>query len=172
MESRPPKSAGIRFALQERSIYRFWLLVSEVQRCLAAFYVAKFGRPANAWRIFSVIGDRGEISSSEVARLTRLERDKITRIVDHLVANKLMRRVQKDSDKRRISLVLTAKGRRVHRDFEAARRAIETEFLGALDPWERETLYRLLDKLQNRAGVMVDSKQAWRKFEPTARRRD
>jgi DNA-binding MarR family transcriptional regulator len=171
MESRPPKSAGIRFALQERSIYRFWLLVSEVQRCLATFYVAKFGRPANAWRIFSVIGDHGEISPSEVARLTKLERDKITRIVDSLVAQKLMRRIQKDADRRRISLLLTAKGKRVHRDLEAARRAIEAEFLGALDPWERDTLYRLLDKLQHRASVMFDSKQAWRKFDPAARRK-
>lgn len=170
MESRLPAPDGIRFALEERSIYRFWLLVTQVQRCLASFYVAKFGRPANAWRIFSVIGDRAEISPSEVARLTKLERDKITRIVDQLVAQKLMRRVQKDADKRRISLSLTAKGKRVHRELESARRAIEAEFLGALDPWERETLYRLLDKLQQRASVMFEGKQAWRRFDPAARR--
>ena len=171
MEKRLRVPAGIRFALEERSIYRFWLLVTQVQRCLAAFYVAKFGRPANAWRIFSVIGDRAEISPSEVARLTKLERDKITRIVDQLVAHKLMRRNQKSPDKRRVSLSLTAKGKRVHREFEAMRRAIEAEFLGALDAWEREALYRLLDKLQQRASVMFDGKQAWRKFDPSARRR-
>jgi DNA-binding MarR family transcriptional regulator len=171
MEKRLRVPAGIRFGLEERSIYRFWLLVTQVQRCLAAFYVAKFGRPANAWRIFSVIGDRAEISPSEVARLTKLERDKITRIVDQLVAHKLMRRIQKSPDKRRVSLSLTAKGKRVHREFEAMRRAIEAEFLGALDAWEREALYRLLDKLQQRASVMFDGKQAWRKFDPGARRR-
>jgi DNA-binding MarR family transcriptional regulator len=171
MEKRLHVPAGIRFAIEERSIYRFWLLVTQVQRCLAAFYVAKFGRPANAWRIFSVIGDRAEISPSEVARLTKLERDKITRIVDQLVAHKLMRRNQKSPDKRRVSLSLTAKGKRVHREFEAMRRAIEAEFLGALDAWEREALYRLLDKLQQRASVMFDGKQAWRKFDPSARRR-
>jgi DNA-binding MarR family transcriptional regulator len=171
MESRLPAPDGIRFALEERSIYRFWLLVTQVQRCLASFYVAKFGRPANAWRIFSVIGDRAEISPSEVARLTKLERDKITRIVDQLVAHKLMRRVQKDADKRRVSLSLTAKGKRVHRELESARRAIEAEFLGALDPWERETLYRLLDKLQQRASVMFEGKQAWRRFDPAAHRK-
>jgi DNA-binding MarR family transcriptional regulator len=171
MEKRLHVPAGIRFALEERSIYRFWLLVTQVQRCLAAFYVAKFGRPANAWRIFSVIGDRAEISPSEVARLTKLERDKITRIVDQLVAHKLMRRNQKSPDKRRVSLSLTAKGKRVRREFEAMRCAIEAEFLGVLDAWEREALYRLLDKLQQRASVMFDGKQAWRKFDPSARRR-
>ena len=169
MERGLPKTAGIRFALEERSIYRFWLLVTQVQRCLAAYYVAKFGRPANAWRIFSVIGDRAEISPSEVARLTKLERDKITRIVDQLVAHKLMRRNQRSPDKRRVSLTLTAKGKRVQREFEAMRRTIETEFLGALDAWEREALYRLLDKLQQRATVMFDGKQAWRKFDPSRR---
>jgi DNA-binding MarR family transcriptional regulator len=171
MEKRLRAPAGIRFALEERSIYRFWLLVTQVQRCLAAFYVAKFGRPANAWRIFSVIGDRTEISPSEVARLTKLERDKITRIVDQLVAHKLMRRNQKSPDKRRVSLSLTTKGKRVHREFETMRRTMEAEFLGALDAWEREALYRLLDKLQQRASVMFDGKQAWRKFDPSARRR-
>jgi DNA-binding MarR family transcriptional regulator len=170
MERRLPEATGIRFELEQRSIYRFWLLVTQVQRCLAAFYVAKFGRPANAWRIFSVIGERAEISPSEVGRLTQLERDKITRIVDRLVARQLMRRSQESSDKRRVSLSLTAKGRRVQRELETMRRTLEAEFLGALDPWERETLYRLLDKLQQRADLMFLGKQAWRKFDLGARR--
>ena len=119
---------------------------------------------------FSVIGDRTEIFPAS-ARRTKLERDKITRIVDQLVARGLMRRNQKHSDKRRVSLTLTAKGRRVHRELETMRRAIETEFIGAFDPWEREALYRLLDKLQERASLMFDGKQAWKKFDPGARRR-
>jgi DNA-binding MarR family transcriptional regulator len=171
MERRAVDLTGIRFTLQERSIYRFWLLVTQVQRCLAAYYVGKFGRPANAWRVFSVIGDRSEISPSEVARLTQLERDKITRIADQLVAQGLMRRNQKSADKRRVSLTLTAKGKRVNSEMDTARRAIEEEFLGALDPWEREALYRLLDKLQERATTMFEGKQAWRKFDPNLRRK-
>jgi DNA-binding MarR family transcriptional regulator len=171
MERKVVDTAGIRFALEERSIYRFWLLVTQVQRCLAAFYVARFGRPANAWRVFSVIGDRAEISPSEVARLTKLERDKITRIVDRLVAQGLMRRNQKSADRRRVSLSLTAKGKRVNAEMIAMRHAMETEFLGALEPWERESLYRMLDKLQERANVLFEGKQAWRKFEAAARQK-
>jgi len=82
-----------------------------------------------------------------------------------------MRRNQKSPDKRRVSLTLTAKGKRAHREFEAMRRTIEAEFLGALDAWEREALYRLLDKLQQRASVMFRRQAGWRKFAPTARRR-
>jgi hypothetical protein len=70
-----------------------------------------------------------------------------------------------------VSLSLTAKGKRVHRDLENMRQAIESEFIGALDPWERETLYRLLDKLQQRAIVMFDGKKAWKKFDPGPCRR-
>ena len=95
-------------------------------------------RPAGKWvaKVSGVIGDRTEISPSEVARRTKLKSEKITRIVDQLVARDLMRRNQKHSDKRRVSLTLTAKGRRVHRELETMRRAIETEFIGALDEWE------------------------------------
>ena len=166
MERRLPQAAGIRFALEERSIYRFWLLVTEVQRCLASYYVAKFGRPANAWRIFSVIGDRTEISPSEVARLTKLERDKITRIVDQLVAQGSD--APQPKELRQAASVVVADRERQARASRTGSHAarIETEFIGALDPWERETLYRLLDKLQQRASVMFDGKQAWKKFDP------
>jgi DNA-binding MarR family transcriptional regulator len=169
MERRIVDTTDSRVSLDERSIYRFWLLAAQIQRCLASFYVAKFGRPANAWHVFSVIGDHSEISPSEIARLTRLDRDKVTRIVDRLVAQGLMRRNQKSSDRRRVSLSLTAKGKRVHAEMEAMRRAVETEFLSALEPWERETLHRVLGKLQQRAQVMFEGKQAWRKFDPDAR---
>jgi len=158
-------SGAIRFDLQERSTYRFWLLVTQMQKCLAQFYVARIGRPANGWKIVMVVGRRAQVSAAEAGQLTDLEPDKVTRIVDQLVAQGLMIRTQESTDRRRVRLSLTAAGRRVYHQLDDVRRAIEIDFLGALAPRERATLYRLLDKLQARAAAMFSGQRPWAKYE-------
>jgi len=155
---------AIRFDLEERSTYRFWLLVTQMQQCLAHLYVARFGRPANAWKVVTVVGRRTHVAAAEVVRQTNLEPDKVTRIVDRLVAQGLMQRAQESEDRRRVRLSLTAAGRRVYRELDDIRRAIEIDFLGALSPEERDTLYGLLDKLQARAATIFSGREPWNKY--------
>ena len=165
MSNDKPNSGPIRFDLQERSTYRFWLLVTQMQKCLAQFYVARIGRPANGWKIVMVVGRRAQVSAAEAGQLTDLEPDKVTRIVDQLVAQGLMIRTQESTDRRRVRLSLTAAGRRVYHQLDDVRRAIEIDFLGALAPRERATLYRLLDKLQARAAAMFSGQRPWAQYE-------
>lgn len=155
----------IRFDLEERSTYRFWLLVTQMQKCLAQFYVATFGRPVNAWKIVMVVGRRPHISAAEAGRQTDLEPDKVTRIVDRLVEQGLVDRSQESRDRRRVRLSLTAAGRKVYRQINDVRQAIEVDFLGALTASERDTLYHLLDKLQARAATMFSGPRPWSKYE-------
>jgi DNA-binding MarR family transcriptional regulator len=168
MSNDKPNSGAIRFDLQERSTYRFWLLVTQMQKCLAQFYVARIGRPANGWKIMMVVGRRARVSAAEAGQLTDLEPDKVTRIVDRLVAQGLMIRTQESADRRRVRLSLTTVGRRVYHQLDDVRRAIEIDFLGALAPRERATLYRLLDKLQARAAAMFSGQRPWAKYEMKA----
>jgi DNA-binding MarR family transcriptional regulator len=165
MSNDKPNSGAIRFDLQERSTYRFWLLVTQMQKCLAQFYVARIGRPANGWKIMMVAGRRAQVSAAEAGQLTDLEPDKVTRIVDQLVAQGLMIRTQESADRRRVRLSLTSAGRRVYHQLDDVRRAIEIDFLGALAPRERASLYRLLDKLQVRAAAMFSGARPWAKYE-------
>jgi len=76
-----------------------------------------------------------------------------------------MIRTQESTDRRRVRLSLTAAGRRVYHQLDDVRRAIEIDFLGALAPRERATLYRLLDKLQARAAAMFSGQRPWAKYE-------
>ena len=165
MSNDKPNSGAIRFDLQERSTYRFWLLVTQMQKCLAQFYVARVGRPANGWKIVMVAGRRAQVSAAEAGQLTDLEPDKVTRIVDQLAAQGLMIRTQESADRRRVQLSLTSAGRRAYHQLDDVRRAIEIDFLGALAPRERATLYRLLDKLQARASAMFSGPRPWAKYE-------
>jgi hypothetical protein len=81
-----------------------------------------------------------------------------------------MLRTQESADRRRVRLSLTAAGRRVHRQLDDLRRAIEIDFLGALTPPERDTLYHLLDKLQARADAMFSGRQPWSRYEAMSER--
>ena len=162
-------ASGIRVDMEERSIYRFWLLVTQVQHCQAAFFVARFGRPINGWKIMTVVGRNEGMTTSEVSRQTDLELDQVTRIADWLIAQGLLTRSQDTKDNRVMRFRFTAKGRRAYKELYSLRRALEVEFLSALTEGEREVLYSFLDRLEARSQSMFQGKAAWKKFVPPSR---
>jgi DNA-binding MarR family transcriptional regulator len=145
------RSGQIRLDLEQRSFYRFSMLATQINRSIASTYVQNFGRPANAWKIVTLLGRFGSLSASSINAHTSLEMDKITRIVDSLVAQGLASRQQDKDDRRRIMVSLTAKGKRINARIEAMIATMERDFLLALRPDEREALYGILDKLQLQA---------------------
>jgi DNA-binding MarR family transcriptional regulator len=139
---------GIRLDLQERSFYRLSLLATQINRAVTRAFVAQYGRPANAWRVITVLGRFGPLSASQIRAHTTLEMDKITRIVDSLVEQGFAMRKQDEADRRRVSVSLSAKGKRINARIEQMIADMERKFLAVLNRSEREMLYRLLDRLQ------------------------
>jgi DNA-binding MarR family transcriptional regulator len=161
MAKTPRKIAdGIRLDLRERSFYRFSLLATLINRAVTRAFVAKYGRPANAWKVVTVLGRFGPLSASEIQSHTTLEMDKITRIVDSLIEQGVAIRRQDKADRRRVSVFLTAKGRRINARIEAMIAAMEREFLAALSRDEREMLYKLLDRLHTRGRQIFQATSA------------
>lgn len=154
----------IRLDLAERSFYRLSILAIQLNRCVTGGYVTKFSRPANAWKVLTLLGRFGPISVSEITAHASLEMDKVTRIVDSLVRQGLTVRKQGRADRRRIIVSLTAKGRKVVRQIERMIADMEREFLIALSAEEREALYTILDKLQTRAGQIFTGHAPWKRF--------
>jgi DNA-binding MarR family transcriptional regulator len=148
---RAARPGQIRLDLEQRSFYRFSMLATLINRSVATGYVQKFGRPANAWKIVTLLGRFGGLSASSINAHTTLDMDKITRIVDSLVEQGLAEREQDKADRRRIVVSLTAKGKRINSQIEAMIASMERDFLAALRPEERESLYGILDKLQLQA---------------------
>jgi DNA-binding HxlR family transcriptional regulator len=100
----------------------------------------------------------------EFWQFVSLEPDRVTRTVDVLVKQGIVARRQDKQDRRRISLSLTAKGKRIHEQIERVRYALEYEFLSVLDDTELETLYRILDKLEPQAKSIFTSDGAWERI--------
>src|ERR1700742_465766 len=156
-----PGSDGIRLELEQRTFYRFSLLAMQINRAVTQAYVQKYGRPANGWKVVTVLGRFGSLSPSQIHAHTTLEMDKITRIVDSLAENGLATRQQDSADRRRFIVSLSAKGRRINAQIEDMIAAMEREFLIVLNRGERDTLYSLLDRLQSRGNQIFKIKQDW-----------
>ena len=153
---------GIRLDLEQRTFYRFSMLAMQINRAVTQAYVKAYGRPANGWKVVTVLGRFGSLSASQIHAHTTLEMDKITRIVDALVENGLVTRQQDGTDRRKIIVTLSAKGRRTNSKIEDMIAGMEREFLIVLSRGEREMLYGLLDRLQSRGNQVFSSKHAWK----------
>jgi hypothetical protein len=67
-------------------------------------------------------------------------------------------------DRRRVSISLSVKGKRVHREIEHVRYALEYEFLSVLDDDELSLLYTIIDKLEPQAREIFTPKGAWKRI--------
>jgi DNA-binding MarR family transcriptional regulator len=152
---------NIRLALEQRSFYRFSLLATQINRAIGRAYVQQYGRPANGWKVLTVLGYFGPQSASQINNHTTLEMDKITRIVDGLVDLGFVTRQQDSADRRRAIVALSAKGKRINGQIERMITDMEREFLMVLSAGEREQLYGMLDRLRNRGDQLFKTKQ-WR----------
>jgi DNA-binding MarR family transcriptional regulator len=152
---------GIRTDLEQRSFYRFSLLATQINRAVTRGYVQAHGRPANGWKVVTVLGRFGRLTASQIHDHTTLETDKITRIVDDLVRRGLAQRQRDKVDGRRVIVSLSRKGKRINAQIEEMIAAMEREFLIVLNRGERESLYALLDRLQSRGNDIFRNKRSW-----------
>jgi DNA-binding MarR family transcriptional regulator len=161
VKKRAAETNGIRLDLEQRSFYRFSVLATQINRAVAGAYVGKYGRPANGWKIITVLGHFGTQTVSQIHAHTTLEIDKVTRVVDALLEQGIAIREQDRVDRRRVLVSLSPKGRKINAQIESIIAGMEREFLIMLTPRERQSLYALLDKLQLRANQIFTVKPSF-----------
>lgn len=138
---------GASLDLEHRLSYRFSVLSAKMRR---AVYIPKYGVLPSNWRAMAAIGRYGPMSASDVCAHTTVEPDKVTRAVNTLLTLNYVRREQDKFDKRRVVLSLTPLGRNVYNEIETATRQMELTLLDVLTERERDTLARVLKKLEQR----------------------
>jgi len=135
--------------------YRLSALAKRLDLGLATVHIKKLGISVANWKILRVIGYFGPLSASELGARTHLDPDKITRAVDTLVARGYVIRRNDDEDRRRVTLTLSAKGRRAYEKIEAHAIKKETEFLRVLTLAEQKALRHFLAKLEQGSSEMT-----------------
>ena len=136
--------------------YRLSVLTNTVSSTLAGEYQTRFGMSVPQWRVMAVLGRFPDLSASEVAEKTAMDKVMVSRAVAALIdAGRIDRRMD-DTDRRRSVLRLSAAGRAVYDEIVPVARAYERRLLAALNADDGAALDRILTQLQARAGQLAD----------------
>ena len=105
------------------------------------------GVTAAEWVILRQMYDREEMSPSALAELTGLTRGAVSKLMDRLLAKKLVTRLGRADDRRFQSVSLTPAGHRLVPALALIADKNDAAFFGSLSKSERDSLLKVLKKL-------------------------
>ncbi len=135
--------------------YRCNSLAEQISVSLSRIYVDKFGITVAGWRILVTLAEYGELQAKEVARLTNMDKVRVSRAVATMLDNKLLERRVCDSDSRVTILCLNAAGKALYQRIAPEALAWEAELVAPLSKSEQRSLVQILDKLEGRLEQMA-----------------
>lgn len=126
----------------------FWLryVSNHVSHAFAQKLLAS-GVTVAEWVILREMFDRDGAVPSGLAELTGLTRGAISKLVDRLIAKKLLARTYAKDDRRYQTLALTAAGRSLVPTLAKLADENDEQFFAALSPKQRKRLVNTLKKL-------------------------
>lgn len=133
--------------------YRLSVLSNRISQTIAHAYADRFGLAITEWRVIAVLGRYPELSASEVAERTAMDKVAVSRAVARLLQRHLLQREIHRGDRRRSVLALSEAGYKVYDDVVPVALRYERELFAALDDEERATFDRLMSKLGQRFGL-------------------
>ena len=130
--------------------YRLSVLSNRISQDIARLYADRFDLGVTEWRVMAVLGRYPDLSATEVAERTAMDKVAVSRAVTSLLADGRLRRRTHGKDRRRSVLSLSAKGLRVYDEIVPLALAYERRLLEGLPGDERAALHRLLSRMEER----------------------
>ncbi|AVM74287.1 MarR family winged helix-turn-helix transcriptional regulator [Magnetospirillum gryphiswaldense] len=125
------------------------MLNEQVSRSLAALYSDRFGLTPPEWRAMAVLAGFQPLSANGICQRTNMDKVRVTRAIARMIEAGLVSRQEDETDRRYVSLRLTAKGTEVYGQILPLVQAREAEILSALSADEITALDSILRKLTN-----------------------
>ena len=134
--------------------YRLSVLSNRISNDIARRYQERFSLTIPEWRVMASLGETPGLSARQVADKTAMDKVAVSRAVAGLLAVKSITRKTDTADKRKIILTLSKKGQAVYRQVVPVALAYEAAILDQLEPGEKRTLSKLLDRISEiQAGI-------------------
>jgi DNA-binding MarR family transcriptional regulator len=137
------------FKLEQFFPYRLSVLNEQVSRSLAALYSDRFGLTPPEWRAMAVLAGFQPLSANGICQRTNMDKVRVTRAIARMIEAGLVSRQEDATDRRYVSLRLTAKGTEVYGQILPLVQSREAEILAALSADEISALDTILRKLTN-----------------------
>jgi DNA-binding MarR family transcriptional regulator len=133
--------------------YRLSVLSNRISQEIAGLYADRFALNVTEWRLLAVLGRYPDLSATELAERTAMDKVAVSRAVASLVADGRLTRKVDGSDRRRARLRLSAKGYRIYDEVAPLALQYEQGLLAGLSGEDRTILEALLSRLSvGRAG--------------------
>jgi|SRR5579859_2276868 len=136
--------------------YRLSILSNRVSNAIARIYQRKFGLSMPEWRLIAVVGRFGPMSANEAAERTEMDKVRVSRAVQRMLAAGLLERATDAQDRRRSILQLSAKGAAIRLEIAPFAHAIEQQLLAPLGEADRADLERVIRLLEKSAMSFVE----------------
>ncbi|WP_170940673.1 MarR family winged helix-turn-helix transcriptional regulator [Pseudoalteromonas sp. NBT06-2] len=136
--------------------YRFSILQQAISENIASVYTGEFDLSRHEWRILAILGEQSGLSAKQITLLTSLEKMQISRAINSMRSNELIKETVNIKDKRFTQLYLTDKGQKIYQILVPRVLNKEKELLTALSKDEQKKLNQLLDKLHQKATLLLE----------------
>lgn len=127
--------------------YRLSVLSNRLSDAIAREYSQRFALGVTEWRVMAVLGRWPGLTASQVAQRTAMDKVAVSRAVARMLEAGRLSRVADAGDRRRALLRLSPEGQAIHDQVVPQARAFERRVFDGVSRAERESLFRLLDRL-------------------------
>ena len=131
--------------------YHLTFPVGAVSRVLAEAMHSRFGLKSAHWRIMSLLGSQGPVSTRDLAKHLSTEKSAISRATTELIRRGYVLRVLHPLDRRLLMLHFSPKGKRLFEQMSAVALDYEDALLRHVTPEEVAGLDLVLGKLHRAA---------------------
>jgi len=110
-------------------------------------------------KLMRMISEKGSVSMGECARAFGLSNGAVTQMADKLLSEKMIKREEDPSDRRRLISVLTLKGISVLNDFNKCTVKLSSELFSGMDEKESANLANSISVINTALSRMLETKQ-------------
>lgn len=136
--------------------FRLHVVARVSERFFEQHYQREFGLSLLECRMIGITGDFGQLSFKRLCETASLDKSHASRLIDKLIARKLLHKVNHPSDQRSVMLGLTPTGRQCHRALHAEARGLSDQWFSALSRDARRVFQDSLVKLVEQMRVMSE----------------
>jgi DNA-binding MarR family transcriptional regulator len=148
------KAGGKSLLLNQFIPYLMVNLAKRISDSCATIYQQEFDVTIPEWRILARLAESKSENSRELAKLTFMDKSKVSRAVKLLDEKGYLVRVKADTDNRMTHLSLSKKGRKLYEGIAPEALRWESDLLSALDVTEYRDLIRIVRKLDSRLDIL------------------
>jgi len=131
------------------------MLQQAISENIASVYTGEFDLSRHEWRVLAILGEQSGLSAKQITLLTSLEKMQISRAINRMRANDLVKETINAKDKRFTQLYLTDKGKEIYLILVPRVLKKEQELLSVLSNDEQKDLNQLIDKLQQKSTLLL-----------------